>query len=1093
MVHGMKFFLVTLFLLVVSVGFTSALEFANFTLSTSQFINLAENNTINISIMSNNLTQNVTEVKFMFWGGVASGSIPEVFLLGSNLTLNSSDNDVRNVTFSNVSWESGNVRITNLTFSNLSSSGIISAFVSRNFSFGVLARGMFTQGNFLAVNVTVTGVGGATSKNSSSFIFSPGFAFSGFVLNETGCSTCFQNYTNATIYAVTQGQGPPTITALASTISNASGYFRLENVNASSSISGFRLRLVYYNGTASSPGNATKVGTIMPDFPSFMFYGLKSEKGDMESFDMSLNKGTFYLQPAATLNFTATNGTSAIKFGYEVIDQALGYPIESNIMTSVTSASIVVPANRGYTVSFFRMPKFFGSSFGFSMDPAVCNNVTVGVDLMNDTHCPTPPKSYAIPNVNASQVLTFSQSLIVRKVDVHGCINPLVGANNTPVNLTTVLVKLVPWTTSTGSFVPPRSGDDGSLNITNPLQVNYTRPGCRFYYNFSLLNQTSYLLEFYAKNGTDESTNPGISAVSLAGFRNLTARDDYEVNVTLYALAGNYTVGGSTSVNTSMVKINIVNSTGGLVTTNVNSNIKIKNTLAGFGTLYYMIDGSTITGGVFYIPVLNNSNLVKAMVMSQNGPPKEVTLNLTATENNITIRSMNADKGFRKFKGNGTLEVVDTSTMPIQMRFLRIDDACDVPNAPSSCEITSMNASSFNPMKAMLAGKVNMEIKMTSTNVSLIFHDYDMLSAKQPPMESMLDEDASGRSNTGGTVKNQWNFGSFAPVDSYKNVTVVIPYSDDTSATTYLADSSQINVSIPVLYDENSNVVYNKSRGDISSNLSDEFIDYNNTAYAAFINNSNGPVMNSTDPYNIAYINTSANYLAITLPHFSTIGATVSGVGVATTSSSSDSTSSGGSGGTAITAIWKNTFAFDEQELATRGQVTQTLQSNERISVKVNGETHHVGALSVTATNAVVNVSSKSEQVTMNVGDSRNFELTDDNYYDLKVTLVGIVNIGGILRANVTVVPLHEQITSANTGTIPAVNSPDSETVLSSAPTQPENTPEVSSKVGTGVLLAIVIIMIVIVVGIWYFFFQNKNSLRWRVLIGQYSKDIKVH
>src|SRR3989338_3041822 len=106
------------------------------------------------------------------------------------------------------------------------------------------------------------------------------------------------------------------------------------------------------------------------------------------------------------------------------------------------------------------------------------------------------------------------------------------------------------------------------------------------------------------------------------------------------------------------------------------------------------------------------------------------------------------------------------------MRFLRTTDpACGLPNATSSCEITSMNASSFNPLKAMLAGKVNMEIKITSTNVSLIFYDYDMFSAKQPPMESILDQNASGRSTSSGTraVQDTWNFGSFAPADSYAN------------------------------------------------------------------------------------------------------------------------------------------------------------------------------------------------------------------------------------------------------------------------------------------------------------------------------------
>src|SRR3989344_2365150 len=605
MVCKVKVFLGMVFVVVLSLQIASALEFANFTLVTNQFVNLGENNTVTISVMSNNETQNITEVKFMFWGSVTGGAIPEVFFSGSNWTVsgNSSDPDVGNLTFTNVSWDNGNVRNTNLTFTNLSASGIVRQFTTLNFSFNVTTRGSFTGSSlttFFNVNVTATGVGGATAKNSSAFRFSPGFAFTGFILNETGCALCWQNYTNVTIYGVQWGtNGPPTSTALASTLSNTSGFFRLSGINFSSEgFNGYRLKMIYFNGTASSPGNATKIGTSIPDFPAFMFYGMKSNFGESEAFDMSLNKATFYLQPAGTLNFTATNITSLVSFGYEVIDQALGYPVESSVLSSVTSAAIVVPANRGYTVSFFRSPRWPGSTAGYLNDPATCYNSGVGVDFMNASTCPAPPRSYSISNLNASQVLTFNQSLVVRKVNVYGCINPDVGANNSAVNITMVSLKLVPWTTSAGSFIPPRSGDDGTLNISNPLQLNTTYPGCLGFYNFSLLNETNYMMEVYAKNATNESSHPG-TANNLAGWLNFTADDDYNLSLTLYKLAGSYVDNAGTSVNTSMIKINTVNSTGGAVTTSINANVKIKNKVAGVGTLVYMVDSTTVSNGMF--------------------------------------------------------------------------------------------------------------------------------------------------------------------------------------------------------------------------------------------------------------------------------------------------------------------------------------------------------------------------------------------------------------------------------------------------------------------------------------------------------------
>ena len=137
MVCKVKVFLGMVFVVVLSLQIASALEFANFTLVTNQFVNLGENNTVTISVMSNNETQNITEVKFMFWGSVTGGAIPEVFFSGSNWTVsgNSSDPDVGNLTFTNVSWDNGNVRNTNLTFTNLSASGIVRQFTTLNFSF----------------------------------------------------------------------------------------------------------------------------------------------------------------------------------------------------------------------------------------------------------------------------------------------------------------------------------------------------------------------------------------------------------------------------------------------------------------------------------------------------------------------------------------------------------------------------------------------------------------------------------------------------------------------------------------------------------------------------------------------------------------------------------------------------------------------------------------------------------------------------------------------------------------------------------------------------------------------------------------------
>src|SRR3989344_6878617 len=138
----------------------------------------------------------------------------------------------------------------------------------------------------------------------------------------------------------------------------------------------------------------------------------------------------------------------------------------------------------------------------------------LGRDLMNDSSCPSPPRTATVTAAQAvaGTVVTINQSLTIRKVNVHGCIFSPGTANNTAVNITNIGLKMVPWSLPSGSFIPPRSADDGTINITNPLQFNLTYgQGCLAYYNISLLNQSSYLVEIYAKNASygNDAGNPG--------------------------------------------------------------------------------------------------------------------------------------------------------------------------------------------------------------------------------------------------------------------------------------------------------------------------------------------------------------------------------------------------------------------------------------------------------------------------------------------------------------------------------------------------------------------------------------------------------
>ncbi|MBX4196522.1 hypothetical protein KW805_02960 [Candidatus Pacearchaeota archaeon] len=931
---------------------------------------------------------------------------------------------------------------------------------------------------FVALSIfSLLGIASATEISN--------FTFTGYVKNDSA----YVNGTNVTIYGISDSPtAPPTTTALSSTLTNASGYFMLTNINTSAAFRGYRLSTIAYNNNI-----ATQVGSILPDFPAPVFYG----GFDSGAFDMSLNGGTFYMQPAVTINFNATNGTSQVSFGWELIDQALGYPVDGNFMAKITSGTLVVPANRAYTLSFFRMPSFFGTNFGFLFDPLGCDpNNASRRDLMNDTSCPASPKSATINITQAApgSVVSMSQSLIMRKVSVHGCINIAPGANNSMVNITSIRLKMLPWTTAAGNFIPSRSADDGSSNSETQLStiVNVTNGanhplygGCVAYYNISLLNGTGYMLEFYAKNASlgNAAANPG-SANNLAAFQNITTIDNLQANITLYTLAGNYrnSSTGGVSINISMMKINIINSTGAAVTQNINANIKVKNRNTGTGTTIYIISPEDVVNGSFYFPLLNNSNYAKVMVFSSNSPPKEVNINTSASEVNITIKSLNSEKGFRKFEGNGTVHDVDTVSTPIQIRLLSRGGACDLPNAPTSCEVTSFNASGFNPLKAMLVGKVNMEIKITSTNVSIIYYDYDMMSAKQPPMDSIISENASGRMKPAGSaVKDTWNFGSFAPVDSYSNITLIMPYSDTTTSASYLNDSANVNISVPILYDENNNPTWNLTRGDSPSNLGEDFLEYNSSYYQSLVNTTSGFTASKTDNGAVAFLNTTGNYIALKIPHFSTIGALVSGSALADSTSGgsgSNSSSAGSSDSDSdsdslidVTTDGNRTFIANQTQLASG--YSQYLYVSDKIQFTINSALHALQLMTLSSSQASIIVASTPQAAVLMLGQNQRFDLDNDGYYDVRITFNNVLGS----RANITVLSIHEEINALTGSAITGA------AIASDTTTATNSTGSALSKVSvltTKWFWIIVLLLMLVIIGSIYYVYVYGNPFKKR-------------
>src|SRR3989338_7629815 len=120
-----------------------------------------------------------------------------------------------------------------------------------------------------------------------------------------------------------------------STNANASGWFNLTVKDVSGAF--YEVGLTWTNTTTNA---AQWVGQNMPAFPS---QALQEIAGT-----------TYYLREAGTINVTAVNQSgSAVSFRYQIKDQKLGYPVAANFDSLVTSAQVVLPRDRNYSVMIY--------------------------------------------------------------------------------------------------------------------------------------------------------------------------------------------------------------------------------------------------------------------------------------------------------------------------------------------------------------------------------------------------------------------------------------------------------------------------------------------------------------------------------------------------------------------------------------------------------------------------------------------------------------------------------------------------------------------------------------------------------------------
>lgn len=120
-----------------------------------------------------------------------------------------------------------------------------------------------------------------------------------------------------------------------------------------------------------------------------------------------------------------------------------------------------------------------------------------------------------------------------------------------------------------------------------------------------------------------------------------------------------------------------------------------------------------------------------------------------------------------------------------------------------------------------------------------------------------------------------------------------------------------------------------------------------------------------------------------------------------------EETSGGGDGGGGdyTPAFWSMTYLPGEDEL--ESGYSKQLLKKERVRINIDGDYHYVGIIDLSSTSVTINVSSTPQTAVLSIGETKKFEVTDDDYFDLSVELNSIDES----KANLTIYYIYEKMT----------------------------------------------------------------------------------
>lgn len=175
---------------------------------------------------------------------------------------------------------------------------------------------------------------------------------------------------------------------------------------------------------------------------------------------------------------------------------------------------------------------------------------------------------------------------------------------------------------------------------------------------------------------------------------------------------------------------------------------------------------------------------------------------------------------------------------------------------------------------------------------------------------------------------------------------------------------------------------------------------------------------------------------------------------------------SGGSGGGGTT--YTMTYTEDTKEFSEISQISKELGAKNRIRIKINNIKHEIGVKELTAATATIEVSSTPQTAILSIGDTKKFDVTNDGYYDLSVTLSKIANS----KASITLKSIYEKVTTET-----VVQEQEEQAVAEEKQTPQETITETMPETkSNAVILVIAIIIIILILVVIVYKIKSKKS-----------------